>query len=204
MKLILLKKVQAILPVFALAALFSAAAQAATIRVDGVIEGSSMRAGFGETMDYLKFEVLTTSTVLITGLDIGGRRLDLASFIGRTDTFGFIDNPYQLVGNYPSPTPPVLERILEAGIYVVVVDDEEDSQYDWGDGFVAVNRDGGSFSSSPYSFEVSGDVRGLELWEGQFDPEPYGAFKVTTLPEPSSAVLAGLVAAVFTYRRKKG
>lgn len=179
-------------------------ARGAVIRVEGIIEGrgSGPVGTIGETMDYLKFEVLTTSVVQIVGTDIGGRLLHLAAFIGREDTFEFIGNPYQLRGNYPSPTPPMIERMLEAGLYVVAVDDGRNSSYDWGDGFIPVNWEGGAFSIHPYSFEVHGEVRGLEYWEGLLDPQPYGSFKITVIPEPGIAGLLALVSVLVRHRRR--
>lgn len=190
--------------VFATALLAFWPLEAATINVAGIIEGRG--AGpvgtIGETMDYLKFEVLSTSTVQIVGTNLSARRLlHLAEYIGRDDTFSFIGTPYQLRDNYPSPTPPVLERVIDPGFYVVVVDDDEDSEYDWGDGFVPVNTDGGFFSYGEYSFEVHGDVRGLELWEGLLDPQPFGSFKITNIPEPTVVVLLA-ASSLFGLRRR--
>lgn len=182
-------------------------ARAALISIEGVIEGDSRQPmGIrGETMDYLKFEVMNTSDVRITGTDLSWERLlILAGYTGRDDKFEFLGNPFEFEDNYPDPELPFIERQLDAGTYVIVVDSTEDSGYDIWDGFVPVNRGGGGFSIAPYSFEVSGDVRPLEFWEGKFDPTPYGSFDVTIIPEPSSVLLLTFGAGgILFYRRAK-
>ncbi|MEJ6579946.1 MAG: PEP-CTERM sorting domain-containing protein [Akkermansiaceae bacterium] len=41
-------------------------------------------------------------------------------------------------------------------------------------------------------------MRGLQYWDGHLD----GTFTVTNIPEPSSALLLGMVALLFTRRRR--
>lgn len=56
-----------------------------------------------------------------------------------------------------------------------------------------------------YHLEINGEVRAIEWREGQLAPEPYGSFKVTSIPETSfvSLLTAGVVLA-GTLRRRNG
>jgi hypothetical protein len=76
---------------------------------------------------------------------------------------------------------------LDPGIYVAVVGLRENTSYDTFDGFVAVNPEGGGFTNGPYAYSISGDVRALEFWDGELD----GTFKITSIPEPSTAAYVG-------------
>jgi hypothetical protein len=158
------------------------------ISVEGVIngDGSSPPGIRGDTLDYLKFEVLTTSSITVTSGFNSAFHLLLAQFIGRNDEFGFIGNPFIL--NQASRTEwDTLTRILDPGIYVAVVGLRENTSYDTFDGFVAVNPEGGGFTNGPYAYSISGDVRALEFWDGELD----GTFKITSIPEPSTAAYVG-------------
>jgi len=172
----------------------SSGTNAATILVSGVVEGSAQRPGHGETMDYLKFEVLATTTIRVSATGIGSLQLLLlAAYIGVNDEFGFIGDagPWRLSGSTVLPAA-YFDRILDPGTYVLALSSLVDSQYDIFDGFVPVNVDGGFGADSPYNFEVAGEnIQGLEFWEGQLDPQPYGSFKITTIPEPGTASLIG-------------
>jgi len=166
------------------------------ISVTGNINGSSGTPFEpSDTLDYLKFEVLTTSSITVTSGFNSAFHLLLAQFIGRNDEFGFIGNPFIL--NQASRTEwDTLTRILDPGIYVAVVGLRENTSYDTFDGFVAVNPEGGGFTNGPYAYSISGDVRALEFWDGELD----GTFKITSIPEPSTAGLLGGSAFLFWHR----
>lgn len=178
--------------------------RAATIRVEGFLEGSAQSLEFrGDTMDYYKFAVLTPGRVRIDQRRFGIARL--AEFIGREDQFGFLSAPNFLTMPDrcdPSGCPPIfLERDLEAGEYVLILTASRtgsNSSYDVFDGYVPVNREGGGFSQGEYRFDITGPVVGLEYWDGHLD----GTFTVTQIPEPSTTFL-GLWAVSFGLLRRK-
>ena len=156
-------------------------------------------------MDYLKFEVLTTSVVTFRMQNYGGNLHLLGSFIGRDDAFGFVDSPFYLwvfAGhdfNGPSPS---FTRTLEAGTYVVATGQDSHSGYDIFDGFRAVNPEGGGggFIFGNYAYDILGDVRALEFWDGDLD----GTFTITRfpVPEPGFGYLL-LVTTLTTVGRRR-
>jgi hypothetical protein len=187
---------------FAVVLCFSSVGRAAVIQtpglisVDGSLNGSS-GSPFepSDTLDYLKFEVLTTSSITVTSGFNSAYHLLLAQFIGRNDEFGFIGNPFIL--NQISRTEwDTLTRILDPGIYVAVVGLRENTSYDTFDGFVAVNPEGGGFTNGPYAYSISGEVRALEFWDGELD----GTFIITSIPEPSTAAYVAS-SALLLWRR---
>jgi hypothetical protein len=178
--------------------------RAATIRVEGFLEGSAQSLEFrGDTMDYYKFAVLTPGRVRIDQRRFGIARL--AEFIGREDQFGFLTVPNLLTVPDrcdPSGCPPIfLERDFEAGEYVLILTASltgSNSSYDVFDGYVPVNREGGGFSQFAYQYDITGPVVGLEYWDGHLD----GTFTVTQIPEPSTSAL-GLCALLLGLLRRK-
>ena len=181
-----------------------ATSQAAVIQTPGLIsvtgvingDGSSPPGISGDTLDYLKFEVMTTSSITVTSGFGSGVRLILAEFIGRNDEFGFIGNPFYLEQT-SSTEYSTLTRSLDAGIYVAVMNVDDNTSYDIFDGFVAGNPEGGGFTVGPYAYSISGDVRALEFWDGELD----GTFIITSIPEPGTAILAAS-ALLFLRRRR--
>lgn len=169
------------------------------ISVQGVLNGGIIAPDItGDTLDYLKFEVLTTSSIKVTSGFGSGARLILAEFIGRNDEFGFIGNPFYLEQT-SSTEYSTLTRSLTAGIYVAVMNVNDNTSYDIFDGFVAVNPEGGGFTNGPYAYSISGDVRALEFWDGELD----GTFKITSIPEPSAAAYVGGSALLLWKRNAK-
>jgi hypothetical protein len=173
---------------------------AAIIAISGVIETvpGNFSGRHGETIDYLKFEMLSTGNFSLKVPDMGstGRFYTLAAFTGDNTQFGGLLGASvlglaEVRQAAAAGTIPTLSRSLERGTYILIVDAYVNSQYDFGDGFVPVNVDGGFFPTDRYSFTIEGDVRGIEFWEGQLDPQPFGSFKITIIPEPSSAALLG-------------
>ena len=192
-----------ILAVVATSVLFLSRTHAATLAVSGRLEGDAETLQFqGDTMDFYKFELLTTGTVRIEVPRLYGGIYFLAAFIGVENEFGFVGN----AGPYRIETPPpcdficteprVLERSLTAGVYVVATLAGGRSSYDVYDGYVAANREGGGFASAPYEYTINGDVRGVEYWDGHLD----GTFTVTSIPEPGTASLIG-GSALFLWQR---
>ena len=182
---------------------------AGMIDVCGSINGSSGSPGvIGDTLDYLKFEVLTTSTVRID-MQAGGARHLLGAFIGVTTEFGFPTGfPYYLSTPCASEgcvTVPrensasgdaYVEGILAAGIYVLSTGRSDHTSYDIGDGFTPLNPEGGGFIVGTYTYQIRGNVRGLEFYDGNLN----GTFTVTTIPEPSTVFLIGGCTALLWYR----
>ena len=74
------------------------------------------------------------------------------------------------------------------------------SSYDIFDGYVPVNREGGGFPQAPCEYYITGDVRGLEYWDGHLD----GTLTVTQIPEPGglSLILLLLLATQMRTRRQ--
>jgi hypothetical protein len=160
------------------------------IEVAGVLDGGIIAPGVtGDTMDYLTFEVLTTTTVTVTSGFNSAFRLRLAAFIGITEDdgttpFGFLGNPY-ILDQTNLMTRDSLTRTLNPGIYVTSMAMRERNSYDVFDGYMPVNREGGGFTSGPYGYSISGDVRALEFREGNLN----NTFTITVIPEPSAAGL---------------
>ncbi len=171
------------------------------IAVAGVIngDGSSPPGIRGDTLDYLKFEVLTTSSVTVTSGFGSGFRLLLAQFIGRNDEFGFIGNPFYLEQTSSTDYSSLI-RSLDAGVYVAVMNVADNTSYDIFDGFVAVNPEGGGFTNGPYGYSIAGDVRALEFWDGELD----GSFIITSVPEPCTAAYLGGSALLLWRRNASG
>ena len=166
------------------------------ISVSGVINGGVIAPDVtGDTLDYVKFEVLNTSSIVVTSGFGSGARLILAQFIGRNDEFGFIGNPFYLEQT-SSTEYSTLTRLLNAGTYVAVMGVRDNTSYDLFDGFVAVNPEGGGFTHGPYGYAIAGDVRALEFWDGELD----GTFIITSIPEPGIAASLG-VGALLLLRR---
>ena len=93
-----------------------------------------------------------------------------------------------------------MTRTLDPGIYVAAMGMRINTSYDIGDGFTAVNPEGGGFTFANYAYSISGDVRALQYWDGELD----GTFKITTfIPEPSWAVLCGVGLALIGLRRRR-
>ena len=170
-----------------LLAFIPGSSQGATLLVEGFLEGDVLPGPEdGDTMDYYKFEMLTGGTIrieVVPGFE--GFLFETASFIGVEDSFGFIGNPYRILPPRTEGHPQFLERYLDQGEYVVVTQAGGRSSYDIFDGYVAVNLEGGGFPQAPYAYTITGDVRGLEYWDGHLD----GTFTVTLIPEPSVALL---------------
>jgi hypothetical protein len=167
------------------------------IAVEGILDGGIIAPGVtGDTLDYLKFELMSTSelTVEVTNFS-SNRMLMLAAFIGRNDEFGFLGNPYLIIGTIG---PQSFSRPLDAGVYVAVVGTRANTSYDIFDGFVPVNPEGGGFTVGEYGYAVSGDVKALEFWDGELD----GTFKITIIPEPATVALAGFGAVLLLPRRR--
>ena len=174
--------------------------------VEGVVEGSLTNPSFhGDTIDYLTFEVTTTGPVRLIGTDL---RHSLFLAIGRIievidpgdERFLNLLPPYLL---FPSPTftPPELTHILDAGMYVIQVADDDYKSGDLGYDYIPVNRAGGGFVASPYTFTVEGAVTGIDFREGNLN----GTFTVTNVPEPSAAALLcmAMAAGCFTRRGRR-
>jgi hypothetical protein len=200
-------------------ALGGVAARAATIvqtpgriSVEGIINGGLIAPGaVGDTLDYLKFEVLTTGDMTMTFTKSGRGQLWIGRYIGLTTEFAFLYDdlgkfvdPYSLIK--PGETPTRLTLFLHPGIYVIAyghwVGPEENEQvYDIDQGFLAVNPNGGGFTWGDYAYRVDGEARALEYWDGELD----GSFIVTNLvPEPGLVVLLGVAAAFACFRRRTG
>jgi hypothetical protein len=175
------------------------------IDVCGSINGSSGTPNvIGDTLDYLKFEVLTTSTVRIE-MQAGAARHVLGVFLGISTEFGFptgfpyyVSTPCVSDGCVRSATGAYVEGLLPAGIYVLATGESRSTSYDIGDGFTPVNPEGGGFIVDIYSYQIRGDVRGLEFYDGNLN----GTFTVTQIPEPRLAGLIGLGIFCFSTRRR--
>jgi hypothetical protein len=179
------------------------------ISVEGIINGSS-GTGYppSDTLDYLKFEVLTTGDVTMTLIANSASQLWIGHYTGLNSEFEYVrDEHGAIVWTYTlsNPNDPVaLSLRLAAGIYVIAhghwVGPEENEQvYDIDQGFRAVNPNGGGFTWGDYAYRVDGEVRALEYWDGELD----GSFIVTNLvPEPGPVVLL-CVAAVIACRRRR-
>ncbi len=176
------------------------------IQVSAAIKGDAETLGvFGDTLDYLKFEMMSSGIITINSIHIGGAKYMLAEYLGIESEFGFIDNPYRLevIAGAPFNAPlPSLTRQLNAGTYILVAGRGGNrTSYDVYDGFVALNPEGGGFTSSSYSYEIIGDVRPLEFRSGNLD----NTFTITTypVPEPSTYALLGLGLASLAWLRRR-
>lgn len=182
-----------------------ASAVAATLLVEGHLEGDASELLFrGDTQDYYKFEVVTDGTVRIEVPRLFGGVYYLAAFVGANDEFGFIGNPYRIERNLPCQDlvctePRILERFLPSGQYVIVATGGGRTSYDVYDGYKAVNREGGGFGQAPYAYTITGDVRGLEYWDGHIN----GTFTVTQIPEPATACCLLLAGAAMSRGRRR-
>ena len=168
------------------------------IFIQGVIEGSGQEPIFrGDTIDYLTFEVTTTGPVRLIANDItnsvflamgvvvgGGEPFDIPSFL--------------LFTNHSIVNPPELTFILNPGLYLVQVAEEEYREGDLGNYFVPVNRPGGGFVASPYSFTLEGQFQVLDFMEGNLE----GTFTVTHVPEPCTAALLFMAVAAELLKRR--
>jgi len=169
------------------------------IEVEGVIDGdgSSPPGIRGDTMDYLTFEVRSTGSVTFTSGFGSGLRMQLASFIGVEDEFGFLGNPFRL--EQTSEEPATFTRTLDPGVYVTAMGVRENTSYDVFDGYQPVNEEGGGFTFGPYAYTITGDVRALEFREGNLD----NTFTITQIPEPSATILALCCGALLATRRRR-
>jgi hypothetical protein len=167
------------------------------VQVNGVLDGGLIAPDdVGNTLDYLKFEVLSTTQITVTSGFSGGLLLMLAEYIGRDDQFGFIDNPFRLEQT-SSTEWSTLTRSLDPGIYIAAMGVRDDTSYDIFDGFTAVNPEGGGFTWADYAYSIAGDVRALEFWDGELD----GTFIITIIPEPSAAMFL-IAASLFGASRR--
>jgi hypothetical protein len=182
---------------------------AAVIAISAVLEGDAgLGPGDGDTLDYLTFEVLSSSDVTLTGdPPRGGIEYLLAEYIGREDEFGDLSasGEFRLVWDCLGPlcqdSPPmILSRRLDPGVYVIITNMRFDTSYDHFDGYVPVNPEGGGFVRATYSYTLEGDLRGLEFREGNLD----GTFTVTRIPEPGVAGMVGLALAGLARRKRSG
>jgi hypothetical protein len=188
---------------FLLSTLLSSQVPAATIRVEGILEGDALPGPeIGDTMDYFQFEVLTTSPVrieVVPGFE--GARYLLAQFIGFEDEFALppLGVPRRIDPPGTEGRPQFIEGEFPAGIYVFVASAGSRSSYDVFDGFVAVNPEGGGFQQGPYQYDITGDVRGLQYWDGNLD----GTFTVTNfIPEPTTLAFLLLPLCLLAGRRR--
>ncbi len=171
--------------------------------VEGIIEGSLGIPGvIGETIDYLTFEVTTTGPVRLIATDIT-RSIFLAMGVvfGGGEPFDVPGFPYVLYTNHSIVNPPELTFTLNPGLYLVQVAEEE---FRGGDlyefGYLPVNRSGGGFVASPYSFTLEGQFQSLAFMEGNLN----GTFTVTQIvPEPSTAALAAFAAMAGEFFRRR-
>jgi hypothetical protein len=180
---------------------------AGLIDVCGSLNGGVIRVNpdnTGDTLDYLKFEVLTASTVRIE-MQAGAARHLLGVFLGISTEFGFptgfpyyVSTPCVSDGCVRTATGAYVEGLLPAGIYVLATGESRSTSYDIGDGFTPVNPEGGGFIVDVYSYQIRGDVRGLEFYDGNLN----GTFTVTQIPEPRLAGLIGLGIFCFAPRRR--
>jgi hypothetical protein len=180
--------------------------QAASLSVVGRLEGDIETVLYdGDTMDFYKFEVATAGS-----LKIEGRRdailVLLSSYIGVETEFAFVGNPFRLDTSTPCVTPGCLgdvtvslEPTLPVGVYVITISAGGPTSYDIFDGYKAVNREGGGFSSFEYQVTITGAVRGLEYWDGHLD----STFTVTSIPEPSTSVQFGVLGDLTLKRKRK-
>ena len=171
------------------------------IFVQGVIEGDLLlpHPFDGDTIDYLTFEVTTTGPVRLIGTDINNSIfLAMGQIVPGYSRFDIVPPPYLLFTNHTTTNPPEFTHILDPGIYLVQIAEEQYEDGDLGYGFLPVNRLGGGFVASPYSFMLEGQFQALDFMEGNLN----GTFTVTHVPEPSSAALLCMAAAAGLLTRR--
>ena len=173
------------------------------ISVEGAIEGGLTDPLFsGDTIDYLTFRVTTAGPVRLIATDITNAIfLAMGEDVGGGEPFDSVGLPYLLFDNSSRVNPPEFTHILQSGFYLVQVAEEEFRDGDlYPYGFLPVNRSGGGFVASPYSFTLEGQFEVLDFMEGNLD----GTFTVTHVPEPSIATLISTAVAVigFAWRRR--
>ena len=175
------------------------------IAVSGIIDGSnnSNPDDYGDTLDFLKFEILTTSNLVVYS-EFGDRiQLWLGGFVG--DTVGFdhigineqdLRIPFGQSRSFP----------LGPGIYVLAtgmldVPMEDNQFYDVDLGYVPVNPLGGGFTIANYRYSLTGDIRALEFRDGELN----NTFIVTRfeIPEPTTPLLAALACTALLRRRRR-
>lgn len=174
------------------------------IEVAGVINGDGSDLSVkDDTLDYLTFEVMSTTDLTVTVHEdlLTNYQLWLLGFIGVDQPFkelGFSERDLQIqLGESKTFS-------FNPGIYVAVtgIQDRDDNQfYNPGRGFVAVNPLGGGFTRGPYAYSLSGDIRALEFRDGELD----GTFIITEypIPEPGAAVLLVAIGAGFASTRRR-
>jgi hypothetical protein len=168
------------------------------LEIEGVLDGGIIAPlATGDTMDYLTFEILEPGEVTFASGFGSSLLVQLASFIGAEDEFGFLGNPYRL--EQMSEEPATFTRVLGPGIYVTAMGVRENTSYDVFDGYKPVNEEGGGFTFGPYSYSIDGSVRALEFREGNLD----GTFTITQIPEPRTILLLVASMAVLVGRRRK-
>ena len=196
-------------PLFIFASLFligSIAPAAVTLTptgviVEGVIEGDGLlpHPFDGDTIDYLTFEVTTRGPVRLIGTDITSSIFLAMGVVVENEPFDIPGLPYLLFDSH-SPIDPELTHILDPGVYLVQIAEEEFRDGDlYAFGFLPVNRSGGGFVASPYSFTLEGQFQALDFMEGNLD----GTFTVTHVPEPSAAALLAVAAAAFGLTKRR-
>ena len=174
------------------------------IFVEGAIEGGDGQPVFhGDTIDYSTFEVTTPGPVRLIGTNLRSSVFLAMGVVVEGEPFDIPGLPYLLFDNYPQTTPPEFTHLLNPGMYLVQIAQEEAFDGDlYAYDFLPVNRLGGGFSiPSRYSFGLEGPVRGIVFMEGNLN----GTFTITpVVPEPSTALLVGaaLAALGFTRRRR--
>ena len=173
-----------------------------SVFVEGVIDGSAINPFFrGDTIDYLTFRVTTAGPVRLIATDITNAIfLAMGEDVGGGEPFDSVGLPYLLFDNSSRVNPPEFTHILQSGFYLVQVAEEEFRDGDlYPYGFLPVNRSGGGFVASPYSFILEGQFEVLDFMEGNLD----GTFTVTHVPEPSTAALLGTVVAAIGFARRR-
>ena len=169
------------------------------VSVSGIIEGSASNPIYrGDTIDYLTFEVTTRGPIRLIASGVDEVFFLALGRVVELGLFGLVLPNYLLFPSNTS-TPAELTRILDPGLYVVQMAEEEYRGGDLGPGFVPANRLGGGFDASPYRFEVEGAFTPVDFLEGNLN----GTFTVTHVPEPSTLALSlATLTACLTFRRR--
>ena len=169
------------------------------IFVQGVIEGSGVEPVFrGDTIDYLTFEVTTTGPVRLIANDITRSIFLAMGQIIPGERFDIVPPPYLLFTNHTTTNPPEFTHILDPGIYLVQIAEEQYREGDLGPYFSPVNRSGGGFVASPYSFTLEGQLQALDFMEGNLN----GTFTITHVPEPTVGSLILVASAALLLKRR--